>query len=195
MAFMTAPKENRGRKKRNCNERPEPAQVLNYARVSIRAMAETPAEPASDAQFLVALADRCVQCGLCLPHCPTYQLDQTEAESPRGRIAYMKATAGAVLDPTETGDRHLDHCLGCLRCEAVCPAGVEYDALLLGARSRQFQRRAPPLKIRLTAGLLARPGLLRALEPLARAAGVLPALPATTQWSTFQPPVSARGQV
>src|SRR5207342_3158940 len=107
-------------------------------------MAETPAAAASDAQSLVALADRCVQCGLCLPHCPTYQLDRSEAESPRGRIAYIKATASGLVEPTETGDRHLDHCLGCRRCEAVCPAGVEFESLLLAGRARQFQRRATP---------------------------------------------------
>jgi glycolate oxidase iron-sulfur subunit len=143
----------------------------------------------------VTLADRCVQCGLCLPHCPTYRLDQTEAESPRGRIAYIKATASDLMAPTETGDRHLDHCLGCLRCEAVCPAGVEYDALLVGARSRQFERRMPPLKARLTAGLLAKPWLLRALDPLARAVGVLPPLPASVRPTASVTPAPARGQV
>jgi glycolate oxidase iron-sulfur subunit len=157
-------------------------------------MAETSAAPASDAQSLVTLADRCVQCGLCLPHCPTYQLDQTEAESPRGRIAYIKATASGQMAPTDTGDRHLDHCLGCRRCEDVCPAGVEYEALLVGARARQFDRKKPPLKARLTAGLLARPGLLQALEPLARAFGALPSLPADRQ-DAFEAPVPTRGRV
>ncbi|GAB2489855.1 glycolate oxidase subunit GlcF [Arenimonas alkanexedens] len=132
----------------------------------------------------MALADRCVQCGLCLPHCPTYGLDQSEAESPRGRIAYMRATLSGSLAPTAAGDTHLDHCLGCRRCERACPAGVEYGALLLGARALQTQRQPPPLRQRLAGWLLARPPLLGRLLDVYRIAGpwlpgpLRPALPA-----------------
>ncbi len=109
---------------------------------------------------LWALADQCVQCGLCLPHCPTYGLDASESESPRGRIAYMKALAGGQIEPTVTGDLHLDHCLGCRRCEAVCPAGVRYGELLIGSRALQAGRQRRPWRARLALDLLARPRLL-----------------------------------
>lgn len=117
---------------------------------------------------LVALADRCVQCGLCLPACPTYGLDRNEAESPRGRIALARARALDALEPTPIGDAHLDHCLGCRSCEAVCPAGVKYGALLVQARERQRERRPAGWRRRLVEGLVARPRLLAASLALYR---------------------------
>jgi glycolate oxidase iron-sulfur subunit len=122
-------------------------------------MPETALSRPSGAAPLLALADRCVQCGLCLPHCPTYRLDAAETESPRGRIAYMKAVAAGALAPTALGDLHLDHCLGCRRCEGACPAGVEYGHLLVAGRSAQFERRPPDPALRRRLWLLARPRL------------------------------------
>jgi len=109
---------------------------------------------------LLALADRCVQCGLCLPSCPTYQLDRNEAESPRGRIALVRAFADGSLAPDAAADAHLDHCLGCRRCEAVCPAGVQYGELLVEARHRQRERRGAGTRQRAIEWLAARPALL-----------------------------------
>jgi glycolate oxidase iron-sulfur subunit len=117
----------------------------------------------SGGDALAALADRCVQCGLCLPHCPTYRLDATETESPRGRIAYAKALATGTLAPTALGDLHLDHCLGCRRCEGACPAGVEYGELLVQARTAQARRRPMDPKTRRQLWLVSRPGLLDAV--------------------------------
>jgi glycolate oxidase iron-sulfur subunit len=111
---------------------------------------------------LVALADRCVQCGLCLPACPTYVHDRLEAESPRGRIALARAWALETIDPTSEGEAHLDHCLGCRSCEAVCPAGVDFGGLLLAARERQRQRRGAGWRQRFVEWLTAHSGLLRA---------------------------------
>jgi len=122
---------------------------------------------------LLALADRCVQCGLCLPACPTYRLDRLEPESPRGRIALARGWALGLVAPDPAGEAHLDRCLGCRSCEAVCPAGVEYGALLLAARTRQRARRRPGRCQRLLEALAARPrwlavllGAYRALHPL-----------------------------
>ncbi len=122
-----------------------------------------PSPPASSSSRLQLLADQCVQCGLCLPACPTYALEPLETESPRGRIALIKAWESGVADPTEAGDQHLDHCLGCRRCETVCPANVRYGEILTLARSSQRQRRRPGRRQRLFEALAARPTLLHHL--------------------------------
>lgn len=131
--------------------------------------------PAPPAISLAALADRCVQCGLCLPTCPTYRQTGLEAESPRGRIALARALDTGQLAPTPTIDGHLDACLGCRRCEAVCPAGVDYGALLTGTRARQRTRRPPGLRQRAIEALAVRPRTLaRLLDTYRRVWPLLP---------------------
>lgn len=145
-----------------------------------------PRPPSADP--LVALADQCVQCGLCLPACPTYRRERIEAESPRGRIALARGWALQALEPTPAGDAHLDGCLGCRSCEAVCPAGVRYGALLLEARMRQRQRRRPGLRQRTVEALLARPRLLALLLDVYRR--LHPVLPAPVR-RLPRPPAAA----
>jgi len=98
---------------------------------------------ASEAAAVAALADQCVMCGLCLPHCPTYRLARTEAESPRGRVALARALASGA-DPEPALLAHLDQCLACLSCQAACPSGVRYEELLVRTRALLQPRRDRP---------------------------------------------------
>jgi len=114
----------------------------------------------ADPMRIAALADQCVKCGLCLPHCPTYRIGRSEAESPRGRIAFAQALAHEQLAPTLALTQHLDQCLACLHCERVCPSQVRYGELIVATRALL---RAPTSarRARLLAFLLARPRWLR----------------------------------
>ena len=76
------------------------------------------------------LARACIHCGLCLSSCPTYLESGNENYSPRGRIYLMRALEDGVLPLDAATVRPLDLCLGCRACEAVCPSGVQYGALL-----------------------------------------------------------------
>jgi glycolate oxidase iron-sulfur subunit len=78
---------------------------------------------------------QCMHCGLCLPTCPTYQETGRERNSPRGRIALMRAVADDALPVTRAFSKEMYDCLGCLACVSACPAGVDYATLLGAART------------------------------------------------------------
>ncbi len=84
----------------------------------------------TDKDLILAEAGRCVACGLCLPHCPTYQLTQVEAESPRGRISLISALASGELEASDTLERLLHDCLLCRACENMCPSSVSFSMLM-----------------------------------------------------------------
>lgn len=86
-------------------------------------------------------SDICVKCGLCLPHCPTYNKTGDENESPRGRIALIQAWASGHLTASEKLLSHIDNCLLCRSCERVCPAVVPYGRLVDNFRSLVKRKR------------------------------------------------------
>ncbi len=82
-----------------------------------------------------SVVQQCMHCGLCLPTCPTYDATKLERNSPRGRIALMRAIADDRLDVTKAFGDEMYFCLGCLACQTACPAGVNYAELFEHARA------------------------------------------------------------
>jgi glycolate oxidase iron-sulfur subunit len=142
-----------------------------------------------------AVLQQCMHCGMCLPTCPTYDATGRERNSPRGRIALMRAIADGELEVSRTFADEMSYCLGCLACQTACPAGVNYAALFETARSdirradvdpslkRRFWRRIAldflfmrPAALR-TAGRLLRVYQRSGLESWSRRVGLTRLLP------------------
>jgi glycolate oxidase iron-sulfur subunit len=164
----------------------------------------------------------CVRCARCLPVCPTYQETLLEIQSPRGRLALIKAVEEGKLPIAASVEEHLYHCLDCRLCNTVCPAFVPIGQSILAARAAFSEHRGYawwrqiafrrvlisaqrlglalwPLRTYQRLGLprLARP-LLRALPgPLARLHAIealLPPLPARPLHATLDVVTPARSE-
>jgi glycolate oxidase iron-sulfur subunit len=119
--------------------------------------------------FTPDLLDQCISCGFCLPACPTYELTKQEPSSPRGRINLMRALEAGTLaedDPKLVDESSF--CLGCRACEPVCPAGVQYGALLEEWRDHQWQGRSRPVVARLLTLMMSVPDRLFEVQGLVR---------------------------
>jgi heterodisulfide reductase subunit D len=73
----------------------------------------------------------CVRCGLCLAACPGYRESLNETDSPRARIALVRALKEGLLEePTDGFSNAFFRCLLCGACTFVCPSGVAVDRIL-----------------------------------------------------------------
>lgn len=150
---------------------------------------------------LIVEADRCVTCGLCLPHCPTYRKTGSEADSPRGRIQLMRAVAQDIIPNNERFKAHIDLCLSCRSCESACPNSVNYGALLDTARGLYIQKKSlglsiarPFIRSRKLTGLITWPlwllqqaRLLSHFKRLIPVARLLPAIHKPVSWQKLYP--------
>ena len=122
---------------------------------------------------------RCVGCGLCLSHCPTYRVTGDEAMSPRGRIRLMRELQEQGAPLTDELRESLTSCVQCRGCETACPSGVNYGLLIEETRaSLAEQGELSPWWQRLALDALAQPRTLRAGSRVIAAAQRVSLVPA-----------------
>lgn len=93
--------------------------------------------------------DSCVQCALCLPHCPTYRVTGEDTYSPRGRIALMRAVQDGGAPLTDEVVDSFETCVQCRGCEPACPSGVPFGHLIESTREHLAAAgHKPPIRLR-----------------------------------------------
>jgi glycolate oxidase iron-sulfur subunit len=90
--------------------------------------------------YIINLTSQCVMCGICIPSCPTYQISQDENRSPRGRISLIQALEQNKITLTDNVKSHLDSCLQCLTCQAICPSQVNYSEIISYIHEKNFTK-------------------------------------------------------
>lgn len=105
----------------------------------------------------------CVQCGLCLPHCPTFRVTGDEAMSPRGRIHLMREVQDNNAPLTPEVIESFETCVQCRGCEPACPSNVPYGHLMEQTRETLANAgEITPTWQRLALAPLAKPYMLQA---------------------------------
>src|SRR5438477_2272140 len=145
---------------RSARRREGPQRALRSAR-----RARAGADACMTTVFDTTGLEQCIHCGLCLEACPTYQITQLETESPRGRLHRMGAIADRRIDLSRSDATvlHLDRCLACRACEAVCPSGVPYGRLIEETRAAVVRSRGITPLGRVLLWSVSRPWVLRAM--------------------------------
>lgn len=140
---------------------------------------------------IAQLLRRCVQCGLCLPHCATYLATGNEVQSPRGRLVLLEVieekSSGIPLEDCRSFFEAFDQCIGCRACETACPSGVPFTLLEHGQKKAaswfdQFGPSAEPAVSPWVLDRLDRPDFLAKLASLSRFGKKLARILAGKNW-------------
>lgn len=110
----------------------------------------------------------CVRCGQCRSVCPVFLAKGVESDSPRGRVALVRALVEGKIEANDLLAEKVEQCALCRTCFQECPSGVHVERIILAAREKLASLRGIPLQKRvLTRWLLPHVNRLRPLMPLA----------------------------
>ena len=77
---------------------------------------------------------KCVRCGACKAHCPTYLSVLNETMGARGRIAMLDGVRENLLAPTKGLTDKIFSCILCEACRDLCPTGINIPETIYHGR-------------------------------------------------------------
>lgn len=98
-------------------------------------------------------ANDCMRCGLCISLCPTYKINQIEAETPRSRIRTIDKILSNTGYVSAEELSYLNHCTQCRACETMCPSQMAYGQLFDQTREKLLTTQSSKSKTHLLAPL------------------------------------------
>lgn len=84
------------------------------------------------------ILQQCVNCGKCRAYCPSFEAEEREPFSARGRALLMNGFETGEVEMSNRLQDILDSCLLCHSCTAECPADVEIDLAVLHLRQKMM---------------------------------------------------------
>ncbi len=73
---------------------------------------------------------KCSKCGKCHTVCPVFLETGDESTVARGRISLAEALRDKQIVYTEKLRDYVYSCKKCMRCQTVCPSGVDYEVII-----------------------------------------------------------------
>ncbi len=118
-------------------------------------------------------ASECNKCSLCQAVCPTYVTNPVEWETARGRVSLVRDAIEGKIELRDIADGPLSTCLTCDNCVAACAPRVPTAWIVSRARMELHEQEGHPRGQSMAfRSILPRPGALRFLHGLSRAAQV-----------------------
>lgn len=85
--------------------------------------------------------NKCMKCGNCQAVCPIYKETRKEVGVARGKIKLVEALLDAETVLTEGLAKRLLLCTTCGACSQICPCGVNFGKIILGARAEAVRQK------------------------------------------------------
>ncbi|RDU58951.1 (Fe-S)-binding protein [Helicobacter marmotae] len=83
---------------------------------------------------LQSVANACVKCGKCIPHCTIYMVNRDEVTSPRGFLDLLGAYKRGDLALDSTSRDIFESCFLCTTCVTHCPSSLPVDVAIESVR-------------------------------------------------------------
>jgi len=84
---------------------------------------------------------KCVRCGVCRIHCPTFLATNAESAVSRGKIYLVDAVLKGDLDLTDEFAKDIYRCVNCRTVTVNCPTSVSVHSIILQTRAQLMKSR------------------------------------------------------